>query len=163
EFAVPALPDPLGICRLFGESRSGLASVIGGAFQRLGVTPDGSGVVFEVNDDFSILAPNFLRSEYECLSFVRADGPGLRRLGPARRDPPYRLDPVPPGLPLSAALDPGWDLSFSPNGRRFAITDLGPGPSGKQAPQVFVIDVATGKRTQVTRLPPTSGGDVLRG
>jgi hypothetical protein len=48
-------PDPQGLCRVYGESRNGPASMAVGALQRLGVSPDGSGIVFEVNQDFSIL------------------------------------------------------------------------------------------------------------
>src|SRR5262249_26452630 len=50
-----------------------------------------------------------------------------------------------------------WVLSppilFSPNGRRIAFTDLGPGPGGVEAVQIFVLDLATGERRQVTHLP----------
>src|SRR5262249_5759794 len=50
-FATPAptpdLPQPLGLCHLFGDRRAGFGSVVAGVVQRIGVTPDGSGVVFE--------------------------------------------------------------------------------------------------------------------
>src|SRR5262249_51759848 len=53
-------------------------------------------------------------------------------------------------------------ISFSPNGRRIAFTDRGPGPGGEDAPQIVVLDLASSTRTQVTHLPsgtpPTSGG-----
>jgi hypothetical protein len=49
------LPDLIGGCRIFGRNRVGHASTVAGAFHRLGVSPDGSGVVFELTADFSIL------------------------------------------------------------------------------------------------------------
>jgi len=51
------MPDPQGLCRQYGESRDGPVSVQTAPLQRLGVSPDGSGVVFEVNDSFSIDPP----------------------------------------------------------------------------------------------------------
>jgi hypothetical protein len=45
---------------------------------------------------------------------------------------------------------------FSPNGRLITFIDRGPGPDGKDAPQVFILDIldiTTGNRTQVTHLP----------
>ena len=51
------MPDPQGLCRQYGESRDGTVSVQTAPLQRLGVSPDGSGVVFEVNDSFSIDPP----------------------------------------------------------------------------------------------------------
>lgn len=44
----------LGLCRTYGEAGAGPSSVIALAFQRLGVSPDGSAVVFEVTDDHSL-------------------------------------------------------------------------------------------------------------
>src|SRR4029453_17140137 len=44
-------------------------------------------------------------------------------------------------------------IAFSPNGRRIAFTDAGPGPGGEEAAQIVVLDLATGRRTLVTRLP----------
>src|SRR5262249_39305246 len=44
-------------------------------------------------------------------------------------------------------------------------TDRGPGPNGEDATQIFTIDVATGKRFQVTRFPrgtSTNPPDPLR-
>src|SRR5262249_14732619 len=45
-------PDP-GVCGLFGAQRVGALSVLGAVLQRTGIFPDGSGVVFEVTDEFS--------------------------------------------------------------------------------------------------------------
>src|SRR5207302_7374058 len=42
------MPDPQGLCRQYGESRDGTVSVQTAPLQRLGVSPDSSGVVFEV-------------------------------------------------------------------------------------------------------------------
>ena len=42
-----------GLCALAGRNRASLATQLG-AFQRLGVTPDGSGVVFEGDDTFAV-------------------------------------------------------------------------------------------------------------
>ena len=53
------MPDPQGLCRQYGESRDGTVSVQTAPLQRLGVSPDGSGVVFEVNDSFSIDPPRY--------------------------------------------------------------------------------------------------------
>src|SRR5215831_3875922 len=50
------VPDPT-LCRLFGEARNGAFSIVGGAFQRLAVLPDGSGVVFEMTKQFSVYPP----------------------------------------------------------------------------------------------------------
>jgi hypothetical protein len=149
------VPDPQGLCRLYGESRNGSASMAAGPFQRLGVSPDGSEVVFEVTSE----APVVLRGnpplppDQQGLFFVHADGSGLRRLGPASRERSFRFgaEPDNPGG-LYVTYSPL--IPFSPNGRRIAFTDLGPGPDGKDAVQIVVLDLATGERTQVTRLPP---------
>src|SRR5262245_4684008 len=97
--------------------------------QRLGVSPDGSGVVFEVNDAFSVAAPSWIFPEQDGIFFVRSDGSGLRRLGPASRDPSFTI-----GQDFISGLRDFWRLwvvsppiLFSPDGRRIAFTDLGPG------------------------------------
>ena len=43
-------PDPVGLCMLYGSSRNGSAATLTGGFERLAVSPDGSGVVFEVTN-----------------------------------------------------------------------------------------------------------------
>ena len=40
------LPPFAGFCHLFGQYRVGLASIAVGGFQRMGISPDGSSVVF---------------------------------------------------------------------------------------------------------------------
>ena len=140
----PVLP---GWCRLFGTSRIGSSSVTAGAFQRLGVSPDGSGVVFEKTTRFSIAIGRLaLAPDDEGFFFVHADGSGLRRLGPASRE---KYDNTTP-------------LSFSADGRTVAFADVGPGPAGEDAAQVVTLDVATGKRFQVTHLPPATPVDLSR-
>ena len=148
------LPDtePVGACQTIGHYRAGLSSPILGGVQRLGVRPDGSGLVFEVSNvsPFPLIA---LTPEQQGFFFVRADGSGLRRLGPASRDPcsrtvPYSLGPT--GVSFFASCG---GLSFSPDGRNVVFTDLGPGPGGEMAVQVVTLALATGKRRQVTRLP----------
>jgi hypothetical protein len=56
EFTIDRQPA-LGLCPLFATSRWGPTSIAGLLFQRLGVSRDGSAVVFEVSDDHSVLAP----------------------------------------------------------------------------------------------------------
>src|SRR5262245_25886041 len=84
---------------------------------------------------------------------VRADGSGLRRVGPASRDPSFRIGP--PGINIMYTFSVVFSTSipFSPNGRRIAFTDLGPGPAGEETVQIVVLDLVTGERTLVTRLP----------
>src|SRR4030095_1177742 len=110
------------LCQTYAKSRYGTGSVYVGVFQRIGVTPDGSGVVFEVTDDFSIAAPNqIVTPDREGIFFVRSDGTGLRRLGPASRanSSGLVLAPTPTGF---KGLDYAF-FSFSPNGESFAFTD----------------------------------------
>ena len=150
--SIPA-PDELGLCRLYGESRSGPAGVVAGQLQRLGVSPDGSVVVFEVDSERPGLFPKIrLPADQQGLFLVRADGSGRRRLGPASRESTFRTSPDPSGtFPLLVSYSPL--IAFSPNGRRIAFTDRGPGSMGEDAVQIMVLDLATGERTQVTRLP----------
>jgi hypothetical protein len=59
------------------------------------------------------------------------------------------IDPSLPGVRAST-----WTpLSFSPDGREVVLTDLGLGPGDEEAIQIFTLDIATGRRTQLTRLP----------
>jgi hypothetical protein len=139
-----------------GYARFGPGSPDLGSLQRLGVRPDGSGVVFEVNRDVSVLrfGPP-LTPEQQGFFFVRADGSGLRRLGPPSRAPCFQLTGTSVTLPIGTFALSYCSLSFSPDGRSVVFTDLGPGPGGEEAVQIFVLDLATDppKRTQVTRLP----------
>jgi hypothetical protein len=145
------MPDPQGLCRLYGGTRQGNQSVVWFPLQRLGVSPDGSGVVFEVNTEFSSQPPTPfapLSAEQEGMFFVRSDGSGMRRLGPASH-----------AMSFSPALFASPPIAFSPNGRRIAFTDLGKGTDGKNAVQIVVLDLATGERTQVTHLPSDAAPD----
>jgi len=47
---VPAPTISRDLCLKYGRSRTGVGATLTGAFQRLGVTPDGSTVVFEITD-----------------------------------------------------------------------------------------------------------------
>jgi cysteine-rich repeat protein len=142
-----ATPDPQRFCRstFGGAGRWGARSVFGFPLQRLGVSPDGSGVVFEVNGEFSTIQPPPVRlsPEQEGFFFVRSDGRGLRRLGPPSHERSFAAE----GFAFSPPI------SFSPNGRRIAFTDRGPGPGGEGAPQIVVLDLPTGRRIQLTHLP----------
>ncbi len=123
-------PDPLGnTCRLFGEASDGNFSMAGGAISRIGVSRDGSQVVFEVTDDFSLTNRQQVPPDREGIYLVGADGSGLRRLGPASRDHSLRIAPEPRSpVGFLASVDP--QLPFSPDGRRILFTDRGAGPGG---------------------------------
>jgi hypothetical protein len=154
------VPDPLGLCQLYGESRDGFASVVVGAFQRLGVSPDGSAVVFEVTTDVAVFPLASVPAEQQGFYLVRADGSGLRRLGPASREAAFRLYPA-PGSPAGFGFVISSRVAYSPDGRTIAFTDLGPGPAGEDFIQIVTLDLVSGRRTQVTHLqsasPPVPG------
>jgi hypothetical protein len=156
-------PDPLGLCRQYGQSRAGTTAIVSGLFQRMGLSPDGSGVVFEVNPDARIVpVGNGPAPDLAGMFFVRSDGRGRRRVGPASRDRCYRIsaDPTKTFI-FNVNAAPG--IPFTPNGRRIAFTDLGPGPGGEEAVQIVVLDLATGQRTQVTHLPSGPPNDTAPG
>jgi hypothetical protein len=138
-----------GGCEAYGAFRLGVASSVFGVFHRLGVSPDGSLVVFEVTDDFSVV-PSFrgiLAQDDEGIFRVRSDGTERQRLGPASSEPSFTFTPA-VGAPNQ--------FRFSPDGRRIVFSDRGPGPDGKDAVQFFTMEVAgpaSGKRTQITRMP----------
>jgi hypothetical protein len=142
--------DSFGLCDLLGRTRLGVGSGVAGVFQRLGVTPDGSGVVFEVSNAHQVGSRTPLTAEQQGFFYVGADGTGLRRLGPASRDPIYRL-----GISAGGGLTTSFNthLSFSPSGRLVAYPDRGVAPDGSEQYQVFTLDVRDGARTQVTNLP----------
>jgi len=149
----PVLP---GVCTIFGLSRWGFIAAFAGGIQRMAVSPDGSGVVFETTNRFSILQYPPLAPDSEGFFFVRADGRGLRPLGPASRESITRFvfDGSPPyGFRTDYDQTP---LSFSADGRTVVFTDRGPGPTGEDSTQVVTMDVATGARRQATQLPPAT-------
>ena len=148
ESPAPVLLEPThrGHCGLFGVGRAGYRSVFAGSFVRVGVSPDGSVVVFELTDDFSIAPGAAPPPLEEGIYSVGADGHGLRRLGPTSRAASFRN----PSLGSTSSFDV--HFHWSPDGRTIVFTDRGPGPSGEDAIQIATLDVTNGKRTQVTRL-----------
>jgi WD40 repeat protein len=144
-------------CQSAGADRQGFFFTEYGVFHRLGVTPDGSQVVFEVTDDDppapiaggdelqTVFPPHALPAEQKGIFAVRADGTGLRRLGPASRESPVDIDIRP-------------FFAFSPNGRTIAYTDRGPSRDNQDAVQIFTLDLATGDAGPVTQLPPAGPG-----
>jgi WD40 repeat protein len=128
-------------------TRYGEYSISREAFQAVTVSPDGSSVAFEVTDEFSINPPLPLNLPQKGIFWVRADGTGLRLLGPPSHERFFFLVQG-----VNVFFFRG--LSFSPNGRTIVFVDKGPDADGHEADQVVTIDVATGTRTQVTHLPP---------
>jgi hypothetical protein len=132
-------------CRLYGQLRLGSHSVFFFFLQDVAVSPDGTGVVFEVTDNFSSLPAGLLPATDEGVFFVRSDGTGLRRIADARTEPSFVLE--------TAVNTRGF--AFSPNGRTVVFVDNGSGPEETVAPQIFTVDVVDGTRRQITRLPPS--------
>ena len=136
---------PASFCGIFGVGRNGMSlSLAFGAFQRLGVSPDGTAIVFEVTDDFSLLGQSFVppsrRGSSSSAQTAAACGAWAM---------PVAFLPLSTGLIFHRVEV----FKFSPNGRLVDFTDMGPGPEGEDAAQVFTLDVETGRRTQVTHLP----------
>ncbi|MBZ5559303.1 MAG: hypothetical protein LAO77_18680 [Acidobacteriia bacterium] len=156
------LPDALGLCSLLGRLRIGEVGVAAGVFQRLGVSRDGSTVVFEVADDFSLFrrfgAGSLVSEDQKGMFLVHADGSGLQRLGDASQDACFRVV-ADFTSPVGFRASFNTQINFSPNGRAIVFSDRGPDPEGEDAVQVVTVDVVTGKRTQVTHLPPAPGLD----
>jgi hypothetical protein len=146
------VPDPVGLCRFYGQSRIGVGSMLAGALQRLGVSRDGSAVVFEVTNEAAVFPLGSVPAEQQGFYFVRADGSGLRRLGPASRDRAFRLTPAPSAPGGFGFSFSSW-VTYSPDGRTIAFTDLGPGPAGEDAVQIVTLELVSGRRTQLTHLP----------
>ena len=147
-----------GICPVFGIGRFGFGSVAAGAFQRLGVSPDGGQVVFEVTTAFSLLHID-LPPETTGIFSVSADGSGLRRLGPPSRTPSFSF--LSGDIASVRNNDPFF--AFSPDGRSVVFTDLGPGPDGTDAIQIFRLDLDTGERRQLTGLPQAASPPAFEG
>src|SRR5262249_8562115 len=156
-------PGPVGICRIFGGSRIGSNSVAAGVFQRLAVLPDASGVIFEVTKQYSVfplITPELPGGEG--IFFVRADGRGLRWDAPACRFPTFVVvkyvnSPIGLGFPKTQLV-----FGVSPNGRSIALIDLGPDTAGNEAPEIFLLDLRSRRRTQLTHLPRVASGGDLR-
>ncbi len=147
---------PTGACTLLGLARFGPFFIAAGAFQRLAVSPDGSNVVFEVTDGVSQLPLTPLPPEQQGIFVMRADGSGVRRLGPASREATFRIVAQ---ETVRINVFPGFE--FSPDGETVAFTDIGPGPGGGETVQIFTLDLVTGARVQLTRLPPAPPTDPL--
>ena len=148
DFPGPLPPPP---CDLIGEPRFGFVSApVTGAFHRLGVTPDGRRVVFEVTDDFSLLAPDGLvPPDDEGIFVVRADGRRLRRIGPASRDASFSIlqDVTAGGFRAFVHA-----LVVQTERWIVVLTDLGPGPGGEEAIRSSRSTSPPASRTQLTRL-----------
>jgi hypothetical protein len=165
----PGLPAVPGFdCKAYSEFLAGAVFVFVGAFQRLGVSPNGTTVVFEVTDDLSVTHPDMLVApEQEGMFVVRSDGTGLRRIGPASAEPSWTLIPDETSpIGLRASYFPYFN--FSPDGRSIVFADRGPGPAQEDAAQVFTRDLALGTTPlQLTRLPvappdPVYGGTAVQ-
>jgi hypothetical protein len=136
------VPNTSEVCRNFGALRLGLGFLVGpgprlGVFQNAAVLPDGSGVVFDVTEQLSEIPALTPDPREEGIFFVRADGTGLRSLGPPSRVRPF---------------GGAFRWAASPDGRTIAFIDLGPfDAAGHEAPQVFLLDVRSGERRQLTR------------
>jgi WD40-like Beta Propeller Repeat len=151
--------DPLGFCSQWGEFGFGGFSVLAFPLQRLGVSGDGSTIVYEVNDAAPFFPFGTLPPEDNGIFMVRSDGTGGRRLGPPSGDKSFRLGPAfgNPSMILNFAYTLSPPISFSPDGRRITFTDLGPAPDGQQAVQIAVLELATGDRKLLTHLPAGTG------
>ena len=149
------VPDPMHLCALYGSDGVGGSPVILGGFQRLAVTPDGSGVVFEVTNGVALFPGISPEPLDEGFFFVRADATHLRRLGPPSRTPPFQLLNF-PDAPLGFGLGlNSLNIAFSPDGETVVYLDRGPGLGGEEADQVVTLDLATRHRIQLTSLPPS--------
>jgi hypothetical protein len=170
EFAYPdgGVPYGFDVCDPFGASRAGYVALAAAPFQRIGVSPDGSLVVFEVTNRFSALEKADVKplplGIPEGIYRVRADGADLQRLGPpsAQNSSPRLVtlllnifvsacSPSPVSdTDLSFALDPFF--RFSPDGRLVVFTDL----DSTGTVQLGLLDIEAknpGGRQLVTRLP----------
>jgi hypothetical protein len=163
--AVPSLPGDFNLCRLYGRVRDGVLAMTVGPLQRIGMSPDGQTILFEISTgNVGLPGPAFEVAD-EGIFAVRADGSHVRRLGPASRARPYKGPifgyPFPPGFNLVGAPY----FHFSPDGRYVVFSDQGPGADGTDAGQLVVMDVESGERTQVTSFSlttqfPPAGFDV---
>src|SRR4029450_7884095 len=103
-------------CAFVGFSRADYQFARYGVFHRLGVSPDGSQVVFEVTDVDDAVTdfpppPHFLSDEQKGIFAVRSDGTGFCPLRPAppgapRPPPPRSSHPAPtaPRSPIPIAV-----------------------------------------------------------
>lgn len=186
----PELEGIGSFCQLLGELRSDDAFHLIGNFQRMELTPDGSGLVFEVTGDFA--APKVLRerpqehlrggteflrnlvapilAQFEDLVvppaapgfyYVRSDGTGLRRLADPSRYPYFEFAIE---LPVADAEDSPVLLFKVPNDPLFS-------PNGRRIvytdtptpgadPMIMTLEVASGRTRAVRSVPGFSHGIV---
>ena len=153
-------PEPLENpppCKAIGDARIGVASsAIFGAFHRIGVSLDGRHVVFEVTDDFTIVRRRSIWCRRSNRRGSSSSAPTAGNCAGSARPVAIRTSgsvwiQPPPGTSGPAA-PPGF--CFSPDGREVVLTDLGPGPGGEDAVQIFTLDLVTGHRSEpLTQLP----------
>jgi hypothetical protein len=93
-FDSPRVADPLGFCPAWAGVAFGGSSVLAFPLQRLGMSPDGSTIVYEVNDAAPFFPFGPLPPEENGFFMVRADGTGGRRLGSPSGDTSFRLAPA---------------------------------------------------------------------
>jgi hypothetical protein len=158
--AVGPVADPSRVCDLYGKFRVSYGSVLFGRFQRIGVTPDGRGVIVEVTNDHVVSGLETLSPEPpdEGIFFVSADGmTKTRRIGQqsARKIIERR------GNGFAATASPVFVTS--PNGRFVAYEDRGPDADGRDADQIVVIDLTNDERTQITHLSDAPQGNPRTG
>jgi len=108
-----------GECTAVTVGRFGEGSLAREAFQGVAVSPDGSAVVFELSDDFSVEPPLPLQlpPDQKGIFFVRADGSGLRPLGPPSRLPFFFIELN------SGFINDLAGFAFSPDGRMITFAD----------------------------------------
>src|SRR5262249_50052206 len=145
-----AVRDVSGSNSLLGvRSYAHRRQLLGDFFEGLAVSPDGSGVVFEVTDELGYLnipGATPLPPEEKGFFFVRADGSGgPQKIGDPSRVPPYssvtRAPPcVGPVVTYGCYRLGVPSIAFSPDGQWIVFTDVGPGPAGEEAQQIVTID-----------------------
>jgi hypothetical protein len=148
--AAPQLVSNL--CSIIRLTRNGAPSVLVGLFQRLGVSPNGRTVLFELSDQnrgFPGPPSEFAGSG---IFAVRADG-SVRSLGAASRARPYVAKPDYTDVRNAPSFH------FSPNGRFALFSDRARGADGFDATQFMVLDMVTGERTQVTSFAGAAQSD----
>lgn len=158
---VPDMTDPntglASVCESYGRFRDGSSAALTGAFQRLGVSPDGDTVLFEINTH--VQYPPFSGTRFLVpQEGVFAVGPrgDVRLLGPASRERTWQV------FELNGRTVVGtyrMYFTFSPNGRFVAFSDRGPGEDGLEAAQIVVMKLPSGDRTQVTRFNKSHQGN----
>ena len=141
-----------GICHGVNVARWSFTSLAREAIQNVVVSPDGTSVVFEVTDEFSTFPPLPLNlpPEQKGIFWVGADGAGLRSLGPPSRGRLFFINNG--GGNTGVNILGEW--SFSPDGRTVVLVDKASDTQGHESDQLVTVEIATGRRTQVTALPP---------